>query len=64
MAISNVLQAIFAPSPLALAASAALSAWSGDVYDAFAASIFLLVKIVAVIWARRWCEDELQRVWV
>ena len=64
MATPKLLQAACAPSPFALAASAALSAWSGDVYDAVAALIFLLAKLLAVVWARRWCEDKLQSMGV
>jgi len=64
MATSKLLQAACAPSPLALAASAALSAWSGDMYDAVAALVFLLTKLLAVVWARRRCEGELQRMGV
>ncbi len=54
MAGKALLQTLCAPSPLALAASAALHAWNGDSADAAAALAFFVVKVAALTWTRHW----------
>jgi hypothetical protein len=54
MATTAVLQTLCRPSPLALAAAAALHAWTGDWVDAAAELAFFVVKVAALAWTRRW----------
>ena len=54
MVAKTLLQALCTPSPLALAASAFLHAWTGDWVDAAAALTYLVVKVAALAWTRHW----------
>jgi len=54
MATRAPLQTLCTPLPLALAASTALHAWTGDWVDAAAALTFFVVKVAALTWTRHW----------
>ena len=54
MATKALLHTLCTLSPVALAASAVLHAWTGDWVDAAAALTFFVVKVAALAWTRHW----------